>query len=259
MGFFSRKVTCSVCDGDASLNRLRIANKDWACSKCLKSAGYNTIGPFEDKLPSDMTSNFLKYRLKRSEESKELLKSFNPSKKIGSAIELDDSNNQWLILSSVLGKRDKSIVYNYDEITGFELLEDGDTLSEGGIGRALVGGALFGGTGAVVGGITGKRKNKGICTSLRIKVTLNNMDDSVVYIDLLKTKTPKNGSIYKMHMNYAQEILSVFDLITKKHSPIESSETTSSADDILKFKKLLDADAITQEEYDTKKKELLRL
>ena len=259
MSFFSLKVTCSTCGGDASLNRLRIANKEWACSKCLKTAGYSTTGPFEDKLPKEMTSTYLKHRVQRFNDSQILLEKFSPTKKISSLVEFDDQNKQWLILSSVLGKRDKSVIYYYDEISNFELLEDGETISEGGIGRALVGGALFGGTGAVVGGITGKRKNKGVCNSLRIKITLNDILDPVVYIDLLKSNTKKDGTVYRSYYNYAQEILSVLDLITKKQTPTESVEMTSVADELLKFKSLLDVDAITQEEYDAKKKELLGL
>ena len=37
----------------------------------------------------------------------------------------------------------------------------------------------------------------------------------------------------------------------------DSSSEISAADEILKYKNLLDAGAITQEEYDTKKKQLL--
>lgn len=40
---------------------------------------------------------------------------------------------------------------------------------------------------------------------------------------------------------------------------IEQKETPSSADELLKWKKLLDEGAITQEEYDAKKKQLLGL
>jgi|TARA_Y100000294_G_C8360474_1_gene258540 hypothetical protein len=46
---------------------------------------------------------------------------------------------------------------------------------------------------------------------------------------------------------------------TSEESTDESDSSGSSADEILKLKQLLDAGAITQEEYDAKKKELLDL
>ena len=53
------------------------------------------------------------------------------------------------------------ITLPYDRIRGFKL-EDETTLAKSGstIGRALVGGALFGKTGAVVGGMSGKGNTK---------------------------------------------------------------------------------------------------
>ena len=40
---------------------------------------------------------------------------------------------------------------------------------------------------------------------------------------------------------------------------VDSSSTSSTADELKKFKELLDSDAITQEEFDAKNKELLCL
>lgn len=53
------------------------------------------------------------------------------------------------------------ITLPYDRIRGFKL-EDETTLAKNGntIGRALVGGALFGGAGAIVGGMSAKGKTK---------------------------------------------------------------------------------------------------
>jgi hypothetical protein len=47
------------------------------------------------------------------------------------------------LFSSLLGKVNKSTVYNYSDIVDFEFLEDGESVSQGGLGRALVGRALF--------------------------------------------------------------------------------------------------------------------
>jgi len=49
------------------------------------------------------------------------------------------------------------------------------------------------------------------------------------------------------------------DSVGESENNNESNDGTSSADEVMKLKGLLDAGAITQEEYDLKKKELLDL
>lgn len=176
-------------------------------------------------------------------------------------MEFDDDQKVWLVLSSVLGKRNKSIVYNYSDIVNFQLLEDGESIAQGGLGRALIGGALFGQTGALVGGITGRRKQKGVCTSLKIKITVDDIHRPVVYINFLETRTKKTGFIYKEMYKQAQECLSTFQLICDQVTDNETKtiEVESVANELMKFKELLDMEAITEKEYEQKKKELLNL
>lgn len=258
MSFFSLKVACSVCGGEAGLNRHRIADKKWMCSSCFRKANIK-VGSISNPIKS-MTVEDIKNAIEKQSDNKNVLATFTPTKRIGDKVEFDDNKKQWLILSAYRGKRDKSTVYNYKDILDFELLEDGETVSQGGLGRALVGGALFGGTGAIVGGVTGKRKNKDVITSLRIKITLRDINNPVEYIDFITFKTKKNSFLYKDLYNQAQECLSTLQLICDQLEQTEKSDVvncSSAADEIRKFKELFDEGIITQEEYDAKKKELL--
>ena len=49
---------------------------------------------------------------------------------------------------------------DYSDLISYELLEDDSVVTSGGVGQALVGGALFGGFGAIAGGITANRTQK---------------------------------------------------------------------------------------------------
>ena len=260
MGLFDKNVICSICEEESGLNRYRIADKKWICPGCFKKANFKKIGQM-DKPVRKMTVEDVHAAIKTKEDNDNELESFDSTKKIGSFVEFDNNQKKWLVLSSVLGKRNKSTVYNYTDIVDFELLEDGDSVVKGGLGRALVGGALFGGTGAIVGGVTGKRKNKGICNSLKIKVTINDINNPVVYITFLNTATKKDGFVYKNIYKEAHECLSTLQLICdKQESAVENNSiSVSSADELLKYKSLLDTGAITQEEYDNKKKQLLEI
>ena len=123
---------------------------------------------------------------------------------------------------------------------------------------------MFGGVGAIVGGVTGGKKSKGICTSMRLKITLRNCHCSMVYIPLIMTETKTKGFVYKAAQASVQECLSALQIIADSYQSEVASQTAnqsnaSAADEIVKFKQLLDADIITQDEFDAKKQQLLGL
>lgn len=257
MGFFDLKATCAVCNNEVGLNRFQIANKEWVCPECFKKAGLKLTSPVGKMTPED-----IKEAIQQQEINKDELIAFNPTKKIGPYIEFDDENMKWLIPDGFLGKKKNPKIYCYSDIVDFELLEDGESISKGGLGRAVVGGVLLGGVGAVVGGVTGGKKTKGICSNLKIKITINDINNPTVYINFIEKATKKDSMIYKTSYKLAQECLSVLQLICSKQEaekPIQEVVAISAADEILKFKSLLDSGAITQEEYDAKKKQLLGL
>lgn len=182
---------------------------------------------------------------------------FFPTKVAGTMLEVDEKNKKWRIYKT-------KQIYNFDDIVDFELLEDGESLLKGGgVGKAIVGGALFGGVGAVVGGATAQRKNKAVCISMMIKITLNNMQFPVAYIKLITSATKKDSMLYRLNMKNAQEILSVLQLIcNEKNVSVEQPAKDADShniDDLRKLKALLDDGIITQEDFDAKKKQILGL
>lgn len=200
----------------------------------------------------------------KSKEDKETLKAkinnFNATKKIGNFFWINENNNTWTIPElSTLGNVKDITIHNFNEITNFELLEDGKSIASGGVGRALVGGALFGGVGAIVGGSTGKKKSSNVCTSYKIKITLNNFSDPTCYINFISGgEFKKSSSIYKLFVDNAQQVLSLLELIVAKNNSF-SSVSSDPTKEIQKYKTLLDKGIITQDEFARKKKELLNL
>lgn len=102
----------------------------------------------------------------------------------------------------------------FDDLLSYELLEDDSIVTSGGVGQALVGGAIFGGFGAVAGGITAKRKQKKKVESLMIKATLNSFDHPCILIPLITKPTKIDSKEYQNAFNDAHNILSVLDVIT---------------------------------------------
>lgn len=204
---------------------------------------------------------------KSNHENAEWLKSrkihdFLPDKKVRDALYADTSRRKWAIPDCMPDKTYAvtayTKIYDYDNIVSYSLIKDDKMITKGGasIGRAVVGGILFGGVGAVIGGTTGSRTSTNVCQSLTIKVTLRNCDSNCVYIDFIKRgSTLRNAD--------PQEVLSLLDIITKapykKPAAEASAVPQSAADEIKKYKELLDIGAITQEEFDAKKKSLLNI
>lgn len=254
MGFFDLKVNCSVCGDKVGLNRFQLAKDVWICPECLKKVGgikeFNNIKqmkPEEIKTMIDINND--------------KLNKFNPTQKIENYFYIDENTKQWGIpQTSILGKIKDIKIYKYTDIINFELLEDGNSITKGGTGRAIAGGLLFGNTGAIVGGVTGNRKSKLTCSKLQIKITLNDLSNPAVYINFIETEFKKDGIVYKEAYNSAQKVLSLLQIICTSNNGEEKEENYnySKAEEIKQYKELLDIGAITQDEYEKKKKELLK-
>jgi len=94
-----------------------------------------------------------------------------------------------------------------------------------GIGSAVVGGALFGGIGAVVGGLTGGKKSKEVVRSLKVKIVLDNKVVPAEYIELLKTEFKKDGFVYRAAKQEAEDIIAILTSISAEN---EKNQTNNS-------------------------------
>ena len=267
MGFFS-KTNCAICGKEiGAITRSPYKIEDqYICGPCsikLEKRGLT----FSNK--DQFTIAGAKAMLQEQEEK---IKAFNGDIKIVDFVYFDTKAQKFALpKKSLLGKVKDLDIYDYEDLIDFELLEDGDSQLKGGVGRAAVGGALFGGVGAIVGAST-RHKAKKTCTYLQIKLTLKDLECPTAYIDFINTETKKDGLIYKTMFHSAQEAMSAFNVVcqTVRESQAELENQTgggmdqgetmpSAADEIMKFKNLCDQGIISEEEFEAKKKQLLGL
>ena len=256
MGFLSPKAVCAVCGKECGLNRFRLQNKEWCCPDCFKAAGFKMSTQI-----GAMTAADVRAAIESRGSDRDLLAQFHITQQVPGFLCLDDDQKLWYTPVGSGGKKHPRI-FHYADIVDYELLEDGNTLTKGGLGRAVAGGLLFGGVGAVVGGVTGKKHGKSTCSQLQIKITVNNVSEPTEYITFISSEIKKDGMIYKTMAKQAQECLSLLQVICASQPQAEpedapAAEPASVADELLKFKQLLDMGAITQEEFDAQKKQLL--
>lgn len=163
---------------------------------------------------------------------------------------------------------------SYSGIMKYEYYENEDVVATGGsgIGRAIVGGLLFGGSGAVVGATTKKRSSTSKVTDMYILVTFRSMDGSEIYsqkIDFNESgESLKKGSgKYLRYISTAETVLEKLDEVYFNEHPKEATTSESHieekyispADEIRKYNELFKDGIITEEEFNQKKKELLGL
>ncbi len=108
---------------------------------------------------------------------------------------------------------------------------------------AIAGGLLTGGVGAIAGAAIGGRKK----------------DKSTFFIDFMNSETKQEFTVQVKQLKGHFHTVNDFRVANIPLEQEDDSQTrsTSAADEIKKFKELLDEGIITKDEFDKKKKELL--
>lgn len=166
------------------------------------------------------------------EMNNKLLEQFCPTKKIDNYISFDENNRLWK-------NNNSNLIFRYEDIISYELLEDGQIITKG-----------------------GSCGEKTTVRQLEIQVVTRHEFVPKVYINFLRSGPTKyNGFIYKGAKWAAYEALAQFERIKDflEHKEKISTITMSGADEIMKYKQLLDNGIITNEEFEAKKKQLLGL
>lgn len=160
---------------------------------------------------------------------------------------------------------DGYVTYRYDEIENFEILEEVKTPSA--VERLVTNGVLLG----AIGGASAVMSRPKRCGVINVKIYLS--DNAPLYYEMLReaAEAERGSTVYENAMNRANDLINqlqkAMDLVGKKRSEIASDSqepkrhdpAPSPLDEIKKLKELLDIGAITQEEFEAKKKQLLGL
>ena len=139
-----------------------------------------------------------------------------------------------------LGK--KKIKINSSTVDSYELITDEHSKSAAsGIARGLVGGALLGPVGMLGGALSAKSNS-----TYHVAIQLKNGKHSLLQVD---------SKIYNAIIKQCFGISG----LNKMESSNNDLQLIDSSSEIAKYKKLLDDGAITEDEYNEKKKQLLDL
>lgn len=231
---------CPVCGGKLGLLNREKSADGLICAGC-SNFFYSKLGFRAAKQPTDALAKYWVTLEQRRAAFKETDSIYDGDSLFVSI----DKSNRLFFFGHRSGDKGQRMIYSFDEVAGYE--SDADdvmvTQSVGGIGRAVVGAAVAGPVGAIVGASTAKSETrKGRSkedVSIRFELPLG---EQVLPVQ----KYP--GGITE----FLKECTS-----GKEKAAQPTTAAGSVADELLKFKQLLDLGAITEDEYAAKKSQLL--
>lgn len=189
-------------------------------------------------------------------------------------IKIDFKNQKFKLENS-------NITYNFDQLISYEYVETehmeqnlkSKSKKGSSITRSIVGGMIAGNTGAVVGAVSSPTTIvtdgiiKKIVDKMQIKLIID--PNSTIYnLNIISNSIAKSSFEYNQALDRAQKIMSYFCKIeeanklqnqTESSAPQQETIDVSAFEQIKQYKELLDIGAITPEEFNAKKKQLLDL
>jgi hypothetical protein len=208
-------------------------------------------------------------------QTKEQTYSYLPALKNG--IKVDSLNKKIYLFSPfknianrLIGKKDERLI-NYNQILSSEIFEDGSSIIKTNrtsqVGGAIVGNLILGPVGLLIGGLSGSKKNINKVSNIDLRIVINDIKNPTHILNFLNMETDKSGFTYKTAIANArkwQDLLSVIikDADTEddgiiKPASTESNLPNSKADELNKIVALKANGAITEEEFEVLKKQII--
>lgn len=197
------------------------------------------------------------------------------------AILVIDDKRQKLVLHSLLDRKlallDRKLALlapkeaNYEDLLSVTLKTDGQTISKKSTTRTLtgaaVGGALFGGAGAIVGGLSGDVTSTQAISKVIIKLTFRDIENPNFELVLFSGAPTKPNDIgykdLKKALALGNKINDICSVIIDKVDGIKKEQprvsSLSIAEELKKLSELVKEGIISQKEFDEQKGRLFNL
>lgn len=208
MGLFGKKEVCAICGGKLkALGATQIAGGK-ICTSCReKCTQYITM-------PERYNAVEISDNMNDAKINKDLYQIFAPTS-YPYMLQVDFQNKLFSIASDKFLKLQKGYIFRFDELVDYSVFQDGNTIQKSGVGSALVGGILFGGVGAIAGGLMG-HKSKETITKMYATLKTTNKWAPEVRIGILDAEVKKGTSTYKFVQDQSQKLFQALDMIMQK-------------------------------------------
>lgn len=247
----SKKI-CDICGKEVGFLSQRKLKDGIVCSDCMQKLGKDF---------SIYSESFSKEQIRKGISGE--LELIPPVKcQCTNGVLVIDSTNRVLYMSLPLMQKSEEI--SLDAVVGYTYNEDEKQYGVGHtVGGAVVGGLLFSGVGAVIGSVIGANPGRKI-KKISIDITYEVNGQCKLFTACLYNGKPikPSGLEYKSCMQNAKIVMGQLDMLLKKKETAQTetvniASNVSAADEIRKFKSLLDDGIITEGEFTKKKNQLL--
>lgn len=102
-------------------------------------------------------------------------------------------------------------ILNIQDITGFEVITDGKPVAN--IGGAVAGGLLFGGVGAIIGGMQQKEK----ITKMSFMFKINDFNNPSIEIPIIALSVKKGSFEHQQIEQKLRDLTNTLEVVEKKH------------------------------------------
>ena len=224
-------------------------------------------------------------QIKNSKNKEEAMKSsvnslqdFTPTQQVmgvdgKSGLAVDEPNKKVCLITNN-GTTVSQRIISYYDILSVELFEDTTSITKtvrsSQIGGAVVGGIIFGGVGAVVGGLSGKIKTSGKIKRIDLRLIVNDTKAPLHDIAFLDVEVKKDGFLYNLAIQAARLWHGIIEVLIKRADAEEKSREVSErqteqvlgissvADEIKKLSDLHNSGILTADEFQKQKARLLK-
>ncbi len=166
-----------------------------------------------------------------------------------------DKNLKKIAICSYNDESNYLKIIDFSDIIECSILEDNATVMDGGIGRAIVGGAIAGETGAIVGSNTRKAKN--VTNSLILKIVTQNIEEPLIMISFISSEIERSENTYIEIMREVQELHSTLVVILRNNKQDVNQPTDNYINKIEKLFEIKEKGIITEQEYNAQKDKIL--
>lgn len=188
--------------------------------------------------------------------------SINPTKTFESKfwrmfVSLDDDNDKLFMF-----QEGKTKACSFKDVLSVELIIDGHSSEVykstlGTVGGAVLGGAIAGSTGALIGGLSSSASSSEFVETLLVHVAFRDMDDSFDF-NFLKDPSDTSSQFYKDRRLEAQSVIDMFRYaIDKANRNGGSVGTESVSDELARLSQLHRDGALTDEEFSALKAKII--
>lgn len=176
---------------------------------------------------------------------------------------IDDHKKEFVV---ILSKSRTILEYAFDSLVDYELYEDGRSIIKSTAENTAFADTLLYGKAGAAAAATAPKEVHEYCSDVHITLVINDMKRPQIIIPLISMETLKTSVEYRFAIETAKKITAMCAVIkanqTSKETKEEKTEKTDSADqyeEISKIFELKEKGIITEEEFNTKKKQLLGL